>query len=138
MKVYHDVLVNQIVWWVIFSTANILFFFQFLLTVLQRPFGMSAYSRKMARLSARIFGEVARPTSVKSTKVVRIFSEKPKHLDKRVVDYYPPYKDLTMTFATLRNYGLFRQVLINNTGYLIYCQPNIILMFNLISHIQQQ
>ncbi|XP_025108019.1 28S ribosomal protein S33, mitochondrial-like [Pomacea canaliculata] len=69
---------------------------------------MSAYSRKMARLSARIFGEVARPTSVKSTKVVRIFSEKPKHLDKRVVDYYPPYKDLTMTFATLRNYGLFR------------------------------
>ena len=69
---------------------------------------MSAYARRMARLSAQIFGEIARPTGTKSTKVVRIFSEKPKHLDRRVVDYYPPYKDLTMIFKTLRNYGLYR------------------------------
>ncbi|KAK7102787.1 small ribosomal subunit protein mS33-like [Littorina saxatilis] len=69
---------------------------------------MSAYARRMARLSAKIFGEVSRPTTPKSTKVVRIFSEKPKHLDRRVVDYYPPYRDLTMLFHTLRNYGLYR------------------------------
>jgi small subunit ribosomal protein S33 len=62
----------------------------------------------MARLSARIFGEVARPTTEKSLKVVRIFSELPKHKDRTVVEYYPPYKDLSLTFATLRNYGLFR------------------------------
>ncbi|KAL8576946.1 Small ribosomal subunit protein mS33 [Nucella lapillus] len=68
----------------------------------------SSYARKMARLSARIFGEIARPTAPKSTKVVRIFSEKPKHLDGRVVDYYPPYKDLGMLFQTLRSYGLYR------------------------------
>lgn len=69
---------------------------------------MSLYARRMARLSARIFGEVARPTAAKSMKVVKIFSEKPKHLNRVVVDYYPPYKDLGLTFQTLRDYGLFR------------------------------
>merc|ERR1711963_143362 len=71
-------------------------------------FIMSAYARRMARLSAKIFGEISRPTNIKSTKVVRIFSEKLKHLDDRVVNYYPPYRDLQMIFSTCRNYGLFR------------------------------
>merc|ERR1712029_432842 len=68
------------------------------------------YARRMARLSAKIFGEISRPTATnqRATKVVKIFSEKPKHLDNRVVNYYPPYKDLTMVFVTLRNYGLYR------------------------------
>lgn len=42
----------------------------------------------MARLSARIFGEVARPTDEKSMRVVKMFSEKPLYKRPDIVKYY--------------------------------------------------
>ena len=69
---------------------------------------MSAYAKRMARLSAKIFGEVYSSQSNKSMKVVKIFSEKPKHLNEFVVDYYPPYENLDDLFLTLRSMGLYR------------------------------
>ncbi|KAJ8945253.1 hypothetical protein NQ318_016673 [Aromia moschata] len=41
------------------------------------------YARRMNRLSNRIFGEVARPTNSKSMKVVKLFSEKPIHFERK-------------------------------------------------------
>ncbi|XP_008821747.1 28S ribosomal protein S33, mitochondrial isoform X2 [Nannospalax galili] len=38
---------------------------------------LSEYALRMSRLSARLFGEVARPTDSKSMKVVNLFSEQP-------------------------------------------------------------
>ncbi|XP_052602186.1 28S ribosomal protein S33, mitochondrial-like [Peromyscus californicus insignis] len=38
---------------------------------------LSECALRLSRLSARIFGEVARPTDSKSRKVVNMFSEQP-------------------------------------------------------------
>jgi small subunit ribosomal protein S33 len=69
---------------------------------------VSNYARRMARLSARIFGEVARPTNSKSMKVVKLYSAQP--LDKRpeIVDYYPRHVELTSLMKRLRYLGLYR------------------------------
>ncbi|XP_053378395.1 28S ribosomal protein S33, mitochondrial-like [Mercenaria mercenaria] len=68
----------------------------------------SKYAQRMARLSARIFGEVARPTDTKSMRVVKIFSGKPAHLDPNIVDYYPRHRELKQLMDGLRAHGLFR------------------------------
>ena len=71
----------------------------------------SKYAQRMARLSARIFGEVSRETDVKSTKVLRIFSGKPPHMDPYYnKDYYPRHVELTQLMDGLREHGLFRYV----------------------------
>ena len=69
---------------------------------------LSNYAKRMARLSARIFGEVARPTNCKSMKVVRLFSEKPMEKRREVVDYYPNHVELTSLMKRLRYLGLYR------------------------------
>ncbi|KFM70991.1 28S ribosomal protein S33, mitochondrial, partial [Stegodyphus mimosarum] len=69
---------------------------------------MSNYARRMARLSARIFGEVSRPTNNKSMKVVRILSQQPNDLNPYVVDHYPPHVEYSKLIRVLREYGLFR------------------------------
>ncbi|KAL3853656.1 hypothetical protein ACJMK2_017185 [Sinanodonta woodiana] len=69
---------------------------------------MSGYAQKMSRLAARIFGEVSRPTNVKSMKVVKIFSEQPLHMNKAIVEYYPRHDKLSHLMRTLRNHGLYR------------------------------
>jgi len=67
----------------------------------------SPYAQKMARLSAKIFGEVTRKTDVKSTKVIRIFSGLPPHLDPDVVKYYPRLRETKNLTDDLRAHGLF-------------------------------
>lgn len=69
---------------------------------------MSNYSVRMGRLAARIFGEVARPTNTKSMKVVKIFSEQPRHMKPEIVDYYPRHKDIYILMKELRWQGLYR------------------------------
>ncbi|XP_035211942.1 28S ribosomal protein S33, mitochondrial-like [Stegodyphus dumicola] len=69
---------------------------------------MSNYARRMARLSARIFGEVSRPTDSKSMKVVRILSQQPNDLNPYVVDHYPPHVEYSKLIRVLREHGLFR------------------------------
>lgn len=69
---------------------------------------MSKYARSMAKLSAKIFGEVSTRTDRKSTKVIRIFQGVPPHLDPNKVKYYPRLKELRQLTDGLREHGLFR------------------------------
>jgi small subunit ribosomal protein S33 len=62
----------------------------------------------MARLSARIFGDVARPTDNKSMKVVQLFKEPPMAQKKEVYDWYPQHKIYYALTQKLRYMGLFR------------------------------
>ncbi|XP_024000414.2 small ribosomal subunit protein mS33 [Salvelinus sp. IW2-2015] len=70
---------------------------------------LSSYAVRMARLSARIFGDVARPTDDKSMKVVRLFKEPPMAQKKEVYDWYPQHKIYYALTQKLRYMGLFRQ-----------------------------
>ncbi|XP_063824669.1 small ribosomal subunit protein mS33 [Ostrinia nubilalis] len=66
------------------------------------------YASRMRRLSNRIFGEVAIPTNPKSMKVVKIFSARPLHSDKEIVEYYPRHVETHALVLRLRELGLFR------------------------------
>ena len=68
----------------------------------------SSYAVRMARLSARIFGEVVRPTDSKSMKVVQLFQEQPMGQRKEVYDWYPKHKIYYSMTQRLRFMGLFR------------------------------
>lgn len=66
------------------------------------------YARRMNRLSNRIFSEVVRPTSSKSMKVVKLFSEQPVNLRREVHSYYPRHIEIGKLMMKLRYYGLYR------------------------------
>ncbi|KAF6726958.1 28S ribosomal protein S33, mitochondrial [Oryzias melastigma] len=70
--------------------------------------GLSNYALRMARLSSRIFGEVAHPTDAKSLKVVQLFQEPPMAKRKEVYDWYPQHKIYYAMTQKLRYMGLFR------------------------------
>ncbi|XP_077195976.1 small ribosomal subunit protein mS33 [Paroedura picta] len=69
---------------------------------------LSSYALRMARLSARIFGEVVRPTDRLSMKVVKLFGELPMAKQKEVYDWYPPHNTYSGLMRKLRFYGLYR------------------------------
>ncbi|CAH2276569.1 28S ribosomal S33, mitochondrial [Pelobates cultripes] len=69
---------------------------------------LSIYALRMGRLSARIFGEVVRPTDDRSLKVVKLFSEQPLAKRKEVYDWYPPHNTYVPLMRTLRFLGLYR------------------------------
>ncbi|XP_015595405.1 28S ribosomal protein S33, mitochondrial [Cephus cinctus] len=66
------------------------------------------YAKRMNRLSNQIFGEVTRPTTSTSMKVVTLFSEKPYDRRDEIVNYYPRHVETHILMSNLRNYGLFR------------------------------
>ncbi|XP_001178630.3 28S ribosomal protein S33, mitochondrial [Strongylocentrotus purpuratus] len=68
----------------------------------------SNYARRMARLGARIFGDVYKPTSSKSMKVVEMMREEPREMRKHIVDYYPPHMEAFKLMGYLRYIGLYR------------------------------
>ncbi|XP_056604740.1 28S ribosomal protein S33, mitochondrial isoform X1 [Triplophysa dalaica] len=70
--------------------------------------GLSNYALRMARLSARIFGDVSRHTDTRSMKVVELFKEPPLAQRKEVYDWYPPHKIYYSMTQKLRYIGLFR------------------------------
>lgn len=70
--------------------------------------GLSNYALRMARLSARIFGDVSRQTDSRSMKVVELFKEPPLAQRKEVYDWYPPHKIYYSMTQRLRYMGLFR------------------------------
>ncbi|XP_078273143.1 small ribosomal subunit protein mS33 [Rhinoraja longicauda] len=69
---------------------------------------LSNYGRRMIRLSAQIFQEVARPTDERSMKVVKLFSEQPLALQKDVYDWYPQHNIYYALMQRLRFLGLYR------------------------------
>lgn len=71
----------------------------------------SNYAKRMAFLSARIFGEVARPTNQRSMKVVRMFEEQPLNKNPEITNWYPHHVEMTSLMWTLRQYGLYRFVI---------------------------
>lgn len=66
------------------------------------------YAKRMNRLSKNIFGEVVRPTSAPSMRVVKMFSEKPLDLRPEITDYYPRHNETYRLMVHLRELGLFR------------------------------
>ncbi|XP_063786669.1 small ribosomal subunit protein mS33 isoform X2 [Pseudophryne corroboree] len=69
---------------------------------------LSAYAIRMSRLSARIFGEVVKPTDTRSMKVVKLFGEQPLAKRKGVYDWYPPHNIYGPLMRNLRLLGLYR------------------------------
>ncbi|XP_046845885.1 28S ribosomal protein S33, mitochondrial-like [Xenia sp. Carnegie-2017] len=63
------------------------------------------YARKMAVLRARIFGELARPTTLRGQKVVEYFRSCPRA--DQVTNYYPPMKQFQSLLFKLRHLGLY-------------------------------
>uniref|UniRef100_A0A5F9C961 Small ribosomal subunit protein mS33 n=1 Tax=Oryctolagus cuniculus TaxID=9986 RepID=A0A5F9C961_RABIT len=66
-----------------------------------------------SRLSARLFGEVARPTDSKSMKVVKLFSEQlfseqPLAKRKETYDWYPNHNTYFALTGILHFHGLYR------------------------------
>ncbi|XP_077003968.1 small ribosomal subunit protein mS33 isoform X2 [Tamandua tetradactyla] len=74
----------------------------------QEMSSLSEYALRMTRLSARLFGEVARPTDSKSMKVVKLFSEQPLAKRKETYDWYPNHNTYFALMGILRFHGLYR------------------------------
>ena len=68
----------------------------------------SNYARRMTRLSARIFGEVWRPTTQENMKVVEAMSAKPLEQRPEMTQWYPLHSDMTWLMRKLRWLGLYR------------------------------
>ncbi|XP_027954005.1 28S ribosomal protein S33, mitochondrial-like [Eumetopias jubatus] len=68
---------------------------------------LSEYALHMTRLSARLFGEVARPTDSKSMKVVKLFSEQPLAKRKETYDgdEHQDFRDEQLRLKKLRGKG---------------------------------
>lgn len=81
---------------------------QTLLLLALQEMSLSEYALRMTRLSARLFGEVARPTDSKSMKVVKLFSEQPLAKRKETYDWYPNHNTYFALMGILRFHGLYR------------------------------
>lgn len=66
------------------------------------------YAKRMGRLSNRIFGEVARPTSATNMRVVKLFSKQPRDVMPHIFPYYPRHIEVGLLMKKLRYYGLYR------------------------------
>ncbi|KAI4570709.1 hypothetical protein MJG53_006677 [Ovis ammon polii x Ovis aries] len=82
--------------------------FGLLFLAAQEMSSLSEYALRMSRLSARLFGEVARPTDSKSMKVVKLFSEQPLAKRKETYDWYPNHNTYFALMGILRFLGLYR------------------------------
>ncbi|XP_011803775.1 PREDICTED: 28S ribosomal protein S33, mitochondrial-like [Colobus angolensis palliatus] len=72
---------------------------------------MSSFSEcalRMSRLSARLIGQVPRPTDSKAMKVAKLFREPPLAKKKETYDWYPDHNTYTALTGTLRFLGLYR------------------------------
>lgn len=71
---------------------------------------MSSYAKRMAQLSARIFGEF--PINDRYSKNLHVIQRlQIKPVTKQVeysANYYPRHQELDYLFLTLRDYGLYR------------------------------
>ncbi|XP_012369087.2 28S ribosomal protein S33, mitochondrial-like [Octodon degus] len=67
---------------------------------------LSEYALCMSHLSTQLFSEAARPTDLKSMKVVTLFSEQPMAKKKETCDWYPNHNTYFALMGTLRFLGL--------------------------------
>ena len=80
----------------------------FMLLAAQEMSSLSEYALHMSCLSARLLGEVARPTDSKNMKVVKLFSEQPLAKKKETYDWYPNHNTYFALMGTLCFLGLYR------------------------------
>ena len=66
---------------------------------------MSSYARRIVILSAKIFGDLPRPVSERSQKVIDLYKAEP--LGKMYGDYYPPLKHYNALLRQLRKLGIY-------------------------------
>lgn len=69
---------------------------------------MSRYARRMAHLSARIFGEYTREKTYTATRIINDFKSMPKYKDPEIINYYPKHPEASLLLVRLREHGLFR------------------------------
>jgi len=68
----------------------------------------SDYAIKMTRLSNQIFGEVRRPTTKSSMRVVHRLAREPYEQREEWISYYPAHDETHELMRILRDYGLYR------------------------------
>ncbi|KAL1230679.1 Small ribosomal subunit protein [Trichinella spiralis] len=68
----------------------------------------SVYSRKMDRLSKRIFGEIPYELTARNARVVKAFQAMPYEEDEFCIAYFPPHPMFHSLTKLLRLHGLFR------------------------------
>jgi len=66
------------------------------------------YATNMNRLSNQIFGEVRRPTSKNSMRLVERYKMEPLDQREDYIEYYPGVEETTELMRVLRDYGLYR------------------------------
>jgi len=78
----------------------------------------SQYSRRMAVLSSRIFGEIGPNKSKQAKAVMDYFSNQPYYKNKQFKDWYPPIHDTNQLIVGLRSYGLYVDEHLDFTEYM--------------------
>ncbi|TRY63340.1 hypothetical protein TCAL_01851 [Tigriopus californicus] len=66
------------------------------------------YLRRVKFLRDSIFGQVRRPTSKNSLRVVNMLARRPMQDRPELVRYYPAHDETQKLMTQLRDYGLFR------------------------------
>lgn len=69
----------------------------------------SMYAKRMAYLSARIFGQILVEKNSPNGRIIQRLAQKPiDKLDEYSMNYYPRHQELDHLFKTLRYHGLYR------------------------------
>ncbi|XP_062615134.1 small ribosomal subunit protein mS33-like [Saccostrea cucullata] len=69
---------------------------------------VSNYAKRMAHLSARIFGEYTGERTYNANRIINEFKSMPKYKDPNIINYYPKHPEATWLLNRLRHHGLFR------------------------------
>merc|ERR1712189_28530 len=86
--------------------------------ILRREKKMSSYARRMVILGARIFGEMPRPVSSRSQKVIDTYKSEPKK--ERIGNYYPPLDEFNSLVRRLRRMGIYHDEHMDFTEEMAY------------------
>jgi small subunit ribosomal protein S33 len=69
----------------------------------------SLYARRIAQLSARIFGEILIDKNTPNGRIITRLAQKPIHkMDEYSMSYYPRHQEIDQLFKVLRYHGLYR------------------------------
>jgi hypothetical protein len=67
------------------------------------------YAKRMAQLSARIFGELLVDKATPNGRLIQRLAQKPvQKMDEYSMNYYPRHQEHDHLFKVLRTYGLYR------------------------------
>ena len=69
----------------------------------------SSYAKKMAQLSARIFGQLVVEKNSPNGRIIQRLAQKPIYkMDEYSMNYYPRHLENDHLFKVIRTYGLYR------------------------------